>query len=324
MPRLMTTINGVELEIVAPALFLEFIAYDFRNFPTPESIHPLPRLVVEIFFEAHSQKRHKHDKFVGDNTWIRGNRIMHSSNSGINISLDFSVDVMRVDCWIEKAMTLREEARHSAFQRALRWAVQWPLIEILERFDSWEFIHASAIEHQGAVLILMGESGVGKSTTAKLLEERHVGRVVADNFVGIKNGRIASLPETWRVNVNDSIGLPPRPHKVALGKHHLPLSKLSITHELAAGVALARGRKFSTSHISSSKFADLSNRLRSKSREFPESGFFFALPLILQDGDLRLRSDKIFTKQKSYFMSYDRDVDGDQALDWLSDCLKLL
>jgi len=324
MAHASAVVSGASVDLIAPRSFIDFVECDFRNFSSGDTNPLLPRLNVEIYQSQRVWRPRNQAKFVGSHTWIIGNELLHNTTTGLQVSLRATPQQFDIACRFGKSALAPANDVTSLFQRMLRWTIQWPLMEILERFDSWNFLHASAVESDGRVLILMGESGVGKSTTAQLLSEFKLGKVVADNFVGVKRDLVSVLPETWRVGDAGDRSFSQVPCRYALGKFHFPLDSLCAPGSILAYVALTRGADFSAEPLSSRQIRDFGSRLRSKSREFPESGYLFALPLILSSQGDEENWQHVSISRPSFMMAYDKAHDQNLVIAWLRDLFELL
>lgn len=65
--------------------------------------------------------------------------------------------------------------------------------------DGWLRLHAAAVEHDGARILLAAPSGTGKTTLALHLALRHGWRLLGDEAVHVRNGLTAPLPRRLHI-----------------------------------------------------------------------------------------------------------------------------
>lgn len=257
--------------------------------------------------------------YVGFDTWVLDDTIFHQSQHGMTIRLSLDDRSTDVYCQISRSALLSRSQQSTTFQRVLRWAIQWPLIATLETFTSVYFVHGSAIQSGTKVMLISGDSGVGKSTIASALRDYPRRRVIADNFVGVAGNQVLSIPETRRLLAGSGGYMPPTVRRTALGKHHYPLDQARQPHELVSVVFLGRSDAFVVRPIDRLRAIQQHLALRAKSTEFPECGYLFALPFILGGMAQTTLSPELDPGIPHSLMSYNTTYSRTEALEWLRD-----
>lgn len=127
-----------------------------------------------------------------------------------------------------------EQLRRRRFTTLLYYLVYYPCFWVLERTRDLHPIHAAGVEIDGAVIVLAGPSGVGKSTLVTGLAGTPGGRLLSDTFL-LQNGTtVYAVPEpllldTWSQNwIGEAASQLTRiPHRYCLSRQgfHWPVER---------------------------------------------------------------------------------------------------
>lgn len=99
--------------------------------------------------------------------------------------------------WLKRGLRRRhlEQLRRRRFTTLLYYLVYYPCFWVLERTRDLHPIHAAGVELDGAVVVLAGPSGVGKSTLVTGLAGNPRARLLSDTFLLQSGSTVCAVPE---------------------------------------------------------------------------------------------------------------------------------
>lgn len=278
---------GVTLRLDSEARDFEaFVARNYRPFACP----PSPRPDVDVRFGPEAGARARRAKCgmaaLGMGLHLDSTSLYWENDFGFSVKVTpsieggFAVQGYHFDLEREADPDLR--ARNH--QRAMRWALHFPLFRLLARRRGMELVHASALALHGRALVFCGLNKVGKSTLAAFLARQPGYRFMTDNFLLADDTAVYGFPETLRLEPGslDRLGIAGEAGQTVYGKQHVEIGPEEICLEAApaAFFLVSNGATLAAEPLSPERALAALSGLHAYLGEFPEQSYLSGLPLL--------------------------------------------
>lgn len=169
-------------------------------------------------------------------------------------------------------------------QRAMRWALHFPLFRLLAARRGMALVHASALARDGRALVFCGLNKVGKSTLAAYLARQPGYRFMTDNFLLADGTAVYGFPETLRLAPGslDRLGIDGEAGRTVYGKHHIEIGpeETCLEADPAAFFLVSNGATLAAAPLPAARALETLSGLHSYLGEFPEQSYLSGLPLL--------------------------------------------
>jgi hypothetical protein len=195
-------IHGVELEVKSEkSEFLEFLEKRLGNFAEDSN---KPDIEIEVNFDSPNFNEEEFSSLSAE-TKVKDNQMIYE-NGPLKSKITVS-DKVEIEAYLDpkqwkhygriakkgKERTWNEYYEYFIIRKAIQLPLMWKMQQ-----EGFYPVHASAVEKDGKAYVFTGFGGVGKTTLGLYLAENGY-RLMGDNFVFLKDGKVYPYPEMLRV-----------------------------------------------------------------------------------------------------------------------------
>lgn len=290
MPQLDLDVHGLSIRVDIPMeRFAEFVSRNYSQFRDAEGQEPSISVEFSSTAGRRAERRKAALRHFGQGIYVGDREVYWENEFGFRVSVivDDDGDLM-VQSFHEDLIGKRgREEREKDFQRSMRWAIHFPVFNLLQYERGWSLLHASAVAKDGDVIAFCGTNKVGKSTLAVHMAREHGFDLMTDNFLFLGDGEVHAFPEVIRLTPEAAqrLGITPERDGLVYGKHHIDPETVGVT--LAgtpkAFFILNGANDLMTTTLKPSVAWTTMGYLHSILGEFPQHSYFSVWPLVVNE-----------------------------------------